>query len=171
MVLDQFYHLGAERDNRGRAQRRSRCEPIEAPSRSGHGAALCARSIGLGLAMSLEYGLLSQPASAAAPQGWLDAASWNLIGGWARDPHNTTALAVHIYIDENLAHAMLADAPRADPRINPRAAAGQVAQEASRQRRSPCGCNGGCRPCRANARPIPGASEIRDCLAWKDPRR
>jgi len=59
--------------------------------------------------------LLAAPtAMAAAPTGSLDAAQWNLIGGWARDPDHTGPLAVHIYIDGNLAHAMLANGNRPD---------------------------------------------------------
>lgn len=59
--------------------------------------------------------ILCAPAAiAAAPTGNLDAAQWNMIGGWARDPDSVGPIAVHIYIDGNLAHAMLANGNRPD---------------------------------------------------------
>jgi len=58
--------------------------------------------------------LLPRAAVAAVPEGSLDAASWNLVGGWARDADNTTPVAVHIYIDGHLVHAMLANGHRPD---------------------------------------------------------
>ena len=58
--------------------------------------------------------LCAPTAFAAAPSGNLDAAQWDKIGGWARDPDHTGPIAVHIYIDGNLAHAMLANGGRPD---------------------------------------------------------
>lgn len=56
----------------------------------------------------------SGSAFAAAPTGNLDAATPAMIGGWARDADNTGPIAVHIYIDGEIAHAMLANAVRPD---------------------------------------------------------
>jgi hypothetical protein len=60
--------------------------------------------------------LLSLPSAAWAAQaeGYLDSATTTVIGGWARDPDHTGPIAVHIYIDGEIAHAMLADALRPD---------------------------------------------------------
>jgi hypothetical protein len=57
---------------------------------------------------------LSTLALAAAPEGYLDAASGSQIGGWARDPDYPHPIAVHIYIDGEIAHGMVADALRSD---------------------------------------------------------
>ncbi|MBI2895946.1 MAG: hypothetical protein HYY06_20480 [Deltaproteobacteria bacterium] len=54
------------------------------------------------------------PARSAAPEGYLDSARPNQIGGWARDPDHPGPIPVHIYIDGELAHDMLADGNRPD---------------------------------------------------------
>ena len=56
----------------------------------------------------------SAVALAAAPHGNLDAADADRIGGWARDPDWPAPIAVHIYIDGEIAHGMSADALRTD---------------------------------------------------------
>ena len=53
-------------------------------------------------------------ALAAAPSGHLDAAGSALIGGWARDPDYPAPIPVHVWIDGEIAHGMLADALRTD---------------------------------------------------------
>jgi hypothetical protein len=58
--------------------------------------------------------LATQPLLAAQAEGHLDSATGSVIGGWARDPDHTGPIAVHIYIDGEIAHAMLADALRPD---------------------------------------------------------
>jgi hypothetical protein len=63
----------------------------------------------------LSFSLLLPTATLAAqPEGYLDSATSTVIGGWARDPDNTGPIAVHIYIDGEIAHAMVADALRSD---------------------------------------------------------
>ena len=51
---------------------------------------------------------------AAPPHGHVDAADSSRIGGWARDPDYPGPIAVHIYIDGEIAHGMAADALRTD---------------------------------------------------------
>lgn len=58
--------------------------------------------------------LVPSSALAAQAEGYLDSATSSIIGGWARDPDNTGSIAVHIYIDGEIAHAMVADALRSD---------------------------------------------------------
>ncbi len=58
--------------------------------------------------------LVPSSALAAQAEGYLDSATSSIIGGWARDPDNTGPIAVHIYIDGEIAHAMVADALRSD---------------------------------------------------------
>ena len=50
--------------------------------------------------------LVPSSALAAQAEGYLDSATSSIIGGWARDPDNTGPIAVHIYIDGEIAHAM-----------------------------------------------------------------
>lgn len=55
-----------------------------------------------------------EAAMAASPHGYLDDADITRIGGWARDPDHPGPIAVHIYIDGEIAHGMSADALRSD---------------------------------------------------------
>ena len=58
--------------------------------------------------------LCAGDAGAAAPEGYLDSAEPELIGGWARDADYPFPIPVHIYIDGEMAHDMLANGFRPD---------------------------------------------------------
>ena len=51
---------------------------------------------------------------AAPPTGYLDVASSAQVGGWARDPDHPDPIAVHVYIDGEIAHGLVADGFRPD---------------------------------------------------------
>jgi MYXO-CTERM domain-containing protein len=58
--------------------------------------------------------VVAAPGFAAVPEGYLDAATPTLIGGWARDPDFGGPIAIHIYIDGVMHKALLADGTRPD---------------------------------------------------------
>ncbi len=56
---------------------------------------------------------LASAAMAAPPEGYLDGASPQIVGGWARDPDFAGPIPVHVYIDGVMHRAVLANTPRA----------------------------------------------------------
>jgi len=68
----------------------------------------------LAIAVGVGALLSAAPAAAAPPTGNLDLASPTHVGGWARDPDHPGPIAVHVYIDGEIAHGFAADALRPD---------------------------------------------------------
>ncbi len=66
------------------------------------------------LLLGLSTALSTVPAAAAPPTGYLDAANASMVGGWARDPDWPGPIAVHVYIDGEIAHGLVAGALRPD---------------------------------------------------------